>query len=80
MTEWKFSNFGKIFPVILTDNGGEFFDVFTIENNKNGEQETHLFFCDPMRSCQKPHVEKNHTLFRDIAPWDALSMILHKRH
>jgi len=27
-----------------------------------------LFFCDPYSSWQKPRVEKNHTLFRDIAP------------
>jgi IS30 family transposase len=27
-----------------------------------------LFFCDPFRSSQKPKVEKNHTLFRDIVP------------
>lgn len=27
-----------------------------------------MFFCDPMRSSQKPRIEKNHTLFRDIVP------------
>ena len=56
-------SFGNIFPVILTDNGGEFSNIFQIE-----ESGTHLFFCDPYQSQQKPHVEKNHTLFRDIAP------------
>ena len=30
--------------------------------------ESKLFFCDPMRSSQKPFIEKNHTLFRDIVP------------
>ena len=34
----------------------------------NGEIETDLFFCDPYQSSQKPKVEKNHTLFRDIVP------------
>ena len=29
---------------------------------------TKLFFCDPYQSSQKPRVEKNHTLFRDIVP------------
>jgi IS30 family transposase len=60
--------FGDIFPLILTDNGGEFADVTTIENNLHGAKETSLFFCDPYKSCQKPNVEKNHTLFRDIVP------------
>ncbi|MDR1619636.1 MAG: IS30 family transposase [Clostridiales bacterium] len=60
--------FGSVFPVILTDNGGEFANVSTIENDLYGERETRLFFCDPNRSYQKPHVEKNHTIFRDIAP------------
>jgi len=60
--------FGNIFPVILTDNGGEFSDVFAFENNFNGERETQVFFCDPNAPYQKPHVENNHTLFRGIAP------------
>lgn len=54
----------KLMPVILTDNGSEFSDVSTIENNG----EISLFFCDPMRSDQKWRIEKNHTLFRDICP------------
>lgn len=60
--------FGDILPLILTDNGGEFADVFTIENGLGGQKETELFFCDPMQSSQKPRVEKNHTMFRDIVP------------
>lgn len=60
--------FGDIIPLALTDNGGEFSNVFSFENNALGECETRLFFCDPYKSCQKPKVEKNHTLFRDIVP------------
>lgn len=60
--------FGDIFPVLLTDNGSEFANIFAFENAPDGEQESRLFFCDPMQSCQKPRVEKNHTLFRDIVP------------
>jgi IS30 family transposase len=60
--------FGDVFPTLLTDNGGEFANVSAFENAPNGEQETLLFFCDPMQSSQKPRVEKNHTLFRDIVP------------
>jgi IS30 family transposase len=61
-------SFGQLFSVILTDNGGEFSDVSAFENDLNGNIETKLFFCDPMQSSQKPFIEKNHTLFRDIIP------------
>ena len=61
-------SFGEIFPVILTDNGGEFSDIYSFEYDSNGILESKLFFCDPMQSSQKPYVEKNHTLFRDIIP------------
>jgi IS30 family transposase len=61
-------SFAELLPLILTDNGGEFADVASIENNFDGERETMLFFCDPYRPSQKPRVEKNHTLFRDIVP------------
>lgn len=57
-----------LFGVLLCDNGGEFADVFSFENDDEGEHELSLFFCDPMRSSQKPQIEKNHTLFRDIVP------------
>lgn len=60
--------FGDLIPVLLTDNGGEFANVFAFEYDLEGNKETHLFFCDPNRSYQKPKVEKNHTLFRDIVP------------
>lgn len=58
-------------PVILTDNGGEFANVWAIEDavdNDDDDRPSHLFFGDPMQSCQKPHIEKNHTLLRDIPP------------
>ena len=61
-------SFSGLFPVLLTDNGGEFADVFAFENDLSGNKETHIFFCDPNAPYQKPHVENNHTLFRDIVP------------
>lgn len=61
-------SFAEFFPLILTDNGGEFSNVHAFEDDAQGNQESHLFFCDPYRSSQKPKVEKNHTLFRDIVP------------
>ena len=60
--------FGDVIPVLLTDNGGEFSNVSAFINDLNDAPETSLFFCDPYQSSQKPRVEKNHTLFRDIAP------------
>jgi len=60
--------FRHIFPVILTDNGGEFANVFAIEKNSGDDLKTLLFFCNPYQSSQKPHIEKNHTCLRDILP------------
>ena len=60
--------FSQFFPVLLTDNGGEFSNVFAFENDLTGTKETSVFFCDPNCSWQKPHVENNHTLFRNIVP------------
>jgi IS30 family transposase len=60
--------FGDIIPLLLTDNGGEFSYVAAFTDDLDGVDETDLFFCDPYRACQKPNVEKNHTLFRDIVP------------
>ena len=59
-------SFSETFPVLLTDNGGEFSDVAAFENNLDGQNETCMFFCDPNASYQKPHVENNHILFRGI--------------
>lgn len=61
-------SFGELFPVMLTDNGGEFSNVPAFENDLEGILETHLYFCDSYASYEKPHIEKNHTLFRDIVP------------
>lgn len=66
LTENGFS-FREIFPVILTDNGGEFSSVNDIECN-NGDSPSKLFFCEPNMPSEKPKIEKNHTLFRDIVP------------
>ena len=58
--------FSDIFPIILTDNGGEFARIDDIEIDYNSQSQ--LFFCDPNRSDQKGRIEKNHTLIRDILP------------
>lgn len=61
-------SFGDLFPILLTDNGGEFSHVAAFENDLSGQKETSVFFCDPNAPYQKPHVENNHTLLRSILP------------
>lgn len=58
--------FGELFPLLLTDNGGEFSHVAAFENDGDGHRESRLFFCEPRAPHEKPEIEKNHTLFRDI--------------
>lgn len=63
------ADYKKLFPIILTDNGHEFFDVNNIECiHETGEYVTHLFFCDPSASWQKGGIEKNHEFIRYILP------------
>ena len=60
--------FGDILPLLLTDNGGEFANVAAFTDDAEGLPKSRLFFCDPYCSSQKPKVEKNHTILRDIVP------------
>ena len=62
-------DYKKMFPIILTDNGHEFFDPLNIEcHHKTGEQLTKLFYCDPSASWQKGGIEKNHEFIRYVLP------------
>ena len=61
--------FKKIFEVILTDNGSEFFNPMSIEKDeKSGEIISHVFYCDPSASWQKGAIEKNHEFIRYVLP------------
>ena len=68
--------FMRLFPVVLGDNGPEFSNPKMIEffrpepvhNPTKLERRTWMFFCDPYRSSQKPHVENNHLLVRRVLP------------
>ena len=60
--------FQRLFPVFLTDNGSEFKKVESLERTDEGEIRTNVFFCDPMASWQKPHIEKNHEYIRYVLP------------
>lgn len=60
--------FKRLFEVILTDNGSEFFGADNIECNKDGEKLVSLFYCDPSASYQKGALEKNHEYLRYYLP------------
>lgn len=66
LKDWLGDSFDKVMPVILTDRGSEFTAAAEIESLG-----CRIFYCDPMASCQKPHVENNHLLFRRICPKQA---------
>ena len=62
-------DYKKIFQVILTDNGPEFYDVLNIEcNHKTGEQISKVFYCDPGASWQKGGIEKNYEFIGYVLP------------
>ena len=60
--------FRRLFNVIVTDNGVEFKNPKALEHTTNGLVRSHVFFCDPQASWQKPQVENNHRLIRRILP------------
>ncbi len=62
-------NFKRVFEVILTDNGSEFFNPLSIEvDEETGEIISHVFYCDPSASWQKGTIEKNHEFIRYVLP------------
>jgi len=61
--------YSKVFRVILTDNGSEFFNPLRTELDYNtGRRVCNLFYCEPYSSWQKGTIEKNHQYIRKIFP------------
>lgn len=61
--------FKRLFEVILTDNGSEFFNPISMETDyQTGEVLSHVFYCDPSASYQKGSIEKNHEYIRYVIP------------
>ena len=61
--------FKRLFEVILTDNGSEFFNPISIETDyQTGEVLAKVFYCDPSASYQKGSIEKNHEYIRYVIP------------
>ena len=74
--------FRAVFGIVLADRGSEFNDFAGMERSvlADGEKRCRVFYCDPMRSCQKGACEKNHEELRKILPkgrsdFDALSAV-----
>ena len=68
----------KIFSLLLTDRGSEFAKHIQFEVNiDTGEIRSKIFYCDAQMPSQKPHVENNHNLVREILPngqnWTSLT-------
>ena len=59
--------FSKLMALILTDRGSEF-EMSELFEFSGDERRLNIFYCDPMQSAQKPHVENNHNYVRDIIP------------
>ena len=60
--------FSRLFSLVLTDRGSEFEKFRLFEQDAMGQSRLRIFYCDPMQSSQKPHVENNHNYVRDILP------------
>ena len=58
----------KLFPILLADNGTEFSDPTALEFGPDGEQISHVFYCDPSSPNQKGSCEVNHEFIRRIIP------------
>lgn len=59
----------KIFRIILTDNGNEFFNPYEMEYDYNdGKKITNVFYCRPYSSSDKHELEVNHEYIRRVFP------------
>lgn len=60
--------FMSLMPLILTDNGSEFSNPKAIEHDRQGNERTRIFYCDPSSPGQKGSAEKNHEFIRYVLP------------
>lgn len=60
--------FRELFPVILTDNGTEFQRPDLLENTRDSQPRTKIYYCNPNSSWQKGMLEKNHEYIRLVIP------------
>lgn len=61
--------FGRLFGLLLTDNGAEFSDPEAIERSAlGGGPRCRVYYCDPRQSQQKGACERNHVELRKLLP------------
>ena len=60
--------YGKLFPVLLADNGTEFSNPEALEFDKNGNRRSYVFYCNPSSPGQKGACENNHEFIRRVIP------------
>lgn len=59
----------KIFRIILTDNGVEFFNPYEMEYDyETGKKIANVFYCHPNASYEKHEIEVNHEYIRRVFP------------
>ena len=59
----------KIFRIILTDNGSEFYNPYEMEMDYNTcKKVCNVFYCKPYSSWQKHEIEVNHEYIRRVLP------------
>ncbi len=62
-------DYSKLFSLLLTDRGTEFAIHNLFEYNKKANKlRSNIFYCNPQKPSEKPHVETNHNYVRDIFP------------
>lgn len=57
-----------LFPILLADNGSEFSDPKHLEFDANGNQRSHMFYCNSSAPYQKGSCEVHHEMIRRIIP------------
>ncbi len=59
----------RIFEVVLTDNGVEFYNPLCVElDEETGEVLSQVFYCHPGTPNEKGSIEKNHEFIREVLP------------
>ena len=59
----------KVFRIILTDNGTEFYNPYEMEYDyDNAKKVCNVFYCKPYSSWQKHEIEVNHEYIRRVLP------------
>lgn len=61
--------YSKVFRILLTDNGTEFYSVLNFETDFESKKKvSNIFFCHPYSSYEKHSIEVNHKYIRQVLP------------